>query len=35
MNRKEYPSEVKWAVVKEKITGTLTTKQIMEKYKIN
>lgn len=34
MGRKEYPSEIKWAVVKEKLAGTLTTKQIMEKYGI-
>jgi len=34
MERKEYPADIKWAVVKEKLTGILTTKQIMEKYGI-
>ncbi len=29
-----YSSEVKWAVVKEKLSGELTTKEIMEKYGI-
>lgn len=34
MGKTNYSSETKWAVVKEKLAGTLTTKQIMEKYGI-
>lgn len=34
MGKTNYSSEVKWAVVKEKLAGTLTTKEIMEKYDI-
>lgn len=34
MGKNVYSSEVKWAVVKEKLSGKLTTKQIMEKYDI-
>jgi len=29
-----YSSEVKWAVVKDKLSGKLTTREIMEKYNI-
>ncbi|MER2108905.1 MAG: transposase [Solibacillus sp.] len=34
MTRVSYPSDVKWTVVKEKLAGELTTKEIMEKYGI-
>ncbi len=34
MSKKVYTSEVKWLVVKEKLSGTSTTKEIMEKYDI-
>lgn len=34
MKRVSYPTELKWAVVKEKMLGQLTTKEIMEKYGI-
>jgi len=34
MTRISYSSDVKWAVVKEKLAGELTTKEIMEKYEI-
>ena len=34
MSKKVYTSEVKWLVVKEKLSGTSTTKEIMEKYGI-
>ena len=34
MTRVSYSSDVKWAVVKEKLAGELTTKEIMEKYGI-
>lgn len=34
MGKNIYSSEVKWAVVKAKLAGTLTTKQIMDKYGI-
>ncbi|MGE6556762.1 IS3 family transposase [Exiguobacterium artemiae] len=34
MGKNVYSSEVKWAVVKEKLSGELTTKEIMEKYGI-
>ena len=32
MGKNVYTSETKWAVVKEKMAGKLTTKEIMEKY---
>ena len=34
MERREYPAEIKWAVVKEKLAGLLTNNQIMNKYGI-
>lgn len=34
MGNNVYTSEIKWAVVKEKLAGNLTTKEIMEKYTI-
>ena len=34
MDKNVYTSEVKWAVVKEKLAGISTTKEIMEKYGI-
>ncbi|QFG00120.1 IS3 family transposase [Psychrobacillus glaciei] len=34
MGKNVYTSEIKWAVVKEKMSGKLTTKEIMEKYGI-
>ncbi|MFJ8063199.1 helix-turn-helix domain-containing protein [Psychrobacillus sp. NPDC096426] len=34
MGKNVYTSEIKWAVVKEKMSGQLTTKEIMEKYGI-
>lgn len=34
MGKNRYSSEVKWAVVKEKLAGNLTTREIMEKYGI-
>lgn len=34
MRRISYSSEVKWAVVKDKMLGELTTKEIMEKHGI-
>jgi transposase len=34
MGKNVYSREVKWAVVKEKLSGHLTTKEIMEKYGI-
>ncbi|WP_150111991.1 IS3 family transposase [Exiguobacterium antarcticum] len=34
MGKNVYSSEVKWAVVKDKLSGELTTKEIMEKYGI-
>lgn len=34
MAKVSYPADVKWAVVKEKLTGELTNQQIMEKYGI-
>jgi len=34
MGKNVYSSEIKWAVVKEKLSGELTTKEIMEKYGI-
>ncbi|WP_391202224.1 IS3 family transposase [Psychrobacillus sp. L4] len=34
MGKNVYSSEIKWAVVKDKMSGHLTTKEIMEKYGI-
>lgn len=34
MGKNVYSSETKWAVVKDKMSGQLTTKEIMEKYEI-
>jgi transposase len=34
MGKNVYTSEIKWAVVKEKMSGQLTTKEIMVKYGI-
>ncbi|MFJ8064157.1 hypothetical protein ACIQYS_05970 [Psychrobacillus sp. NPDC096426] len=34
MGKNVYTSEIKWAVVKEKMIGQLTMKEIMEKYGI-
>jgi hypothetical protein len=34
MGKKVYTSEVKWAVIRDKPEGKLTTKEIMEKYSI-
>lgn len=34
MSRISYPAEIKWAVVKDKLTGEFTTREIMEKYQI-
>lgn len=34
MAKNMYSSEVKWAVVKDKLSGKLTTREIMEKYNI-
>jgi len=34
MGKNVYSSEVKWAVVKEKLSGKLTNREIMEKYGI-
>lgn len=34
MGRISYPAEVKWAVVKDKMVGELTTKEIMLKHGI-
>ena len=34
MGKNVYSSDVKWAVVKAKIAGELTTQEIMEKYGI-
>ncbi|WNF37386.1 IS3 family transposase [Bacillaceae bacterium IKA-2] len=34
MGKNVYSSEIKWAVVKDKMTGQLTNKEIMEKYGI-
>jgi len=34
MGKNVYTSEIKWSVVKEKLSGTATTKEIMEKYGI-
>ncbi|MDN4071872.1 transposase [Fictibacillus terranigra] len=32
MGKNRYSSETKWAVVKDKLSGQFTTKEIMEKY---
>lgn len=34
MGKNVYSSEIKWAVVKDKLSGELTNKEIMEKYGI-
>ncbi|MDL4842630.1 hypothetical protein [Aquibacillus rhizosphaerae] len=34
MGKKVYSSELKWAVVREKLSGKLTTKEILSKYDI-
>jgi transposase len=34
MGKNLYTSEIKWAVVREKLEGKLTTKEIMDKYQI-
>lgn len=34
MNKRKYSIEIKWAVIKEKLAGTLSTHEIMEKYGI-
>ncbi|GAF12999.1 transposase [Bacillus sp. JCM 19046] len=34
MGKNVYSSEVKWAVVKEKLSGKLTNRELMEKYGI-
>lgn len=34
MSKNVYSSEIKWAVVKEKMSGELTTQEIMQKYGI-
>lgn len=34
MGKNVYSSKVKWAVVKDKLSGELTTKEIMDKYNI-
>lgn len=34
MGKNVYSSETKWAVVRDKMSGQLTTKEIMEKYGI-
>ncbi|EXJ24512.1 Transposase [Alkalibacterium sp. AK22] len=34
MGKNVYSSEVKWAVIKAKLSGELTNKEIMEKYEI-
>lgn len=34
MEKKVYTNEVKWAVVREKLEGKLTTREIMNKYAI-
>lgn len=34
MGKNVYSSEIKWAVVKDKMNGQLTTKEIMEKHGI-
>lgn len=34
MSKNVYSSKVKWAVVKDKLSGELTTKEIMEKHGI-
>ena len=34
MGKKVYTSEIKWAVVRDKLEGKLTTREILDKYKI-
>lgn len=34
MGKKVYTSEKKWAVVRDKLEGKLTTREILDKYKI-
>lgn len=34
MVKVSYPSEIKWAVVKAKLAGEMTNKEIMERYEI-
>jgi transposase len=34
VGKNSYSSEIKWAVVKDKLSGQFTTKEIMEKYGI-
>jgi len=34
MGKNVYTSEIKWAVVRDKLSGKLTTKEILEKYDI-
>jgi transposase len=34
MGKNVYTSETKWAVVRDKLEGNLTTQEIMEKYDI-
>ncbi|MDQ0216950.1 transposase-like protein [Peribacillus cavernae] len=34
MGKNVYTSETKWAVVRDKLEGKLTTREIMDKYKI-
>lgn len=34
MGKNVYTSEIKWAVVRDKLEGTLTTREILEKYGI-
>lgn len=34
MGKNVYTSEIKWAVVRDKLSGKLTTKEILEKYVI-
>lgn len=34
MSKNVYSSEIKWAVVKDKMSGELTTQEIMQKYGI-
>jgi len=34
MGKNVYTREIKWAVVRDKLSGKLTTKEIMEKYNI-
>lgn len=34
MTRVSYSSDIKWSVIKDKLAGKLTTKEILEKYNI-